>query len=324
MNNLTAKELKIFNNLSRVQSPSVSLGTLIQTIINSIPSISGSPVNAVKASGILSVGGVVIDGETVTIHHPAAVVPDVYEFCADDAKTLTVPTNIAVDISTHAVKSAIVLTIDTQPLALDTMLIGTKEYTFVADGTEADDGDISVGTDLATARLAIVAAINGTDTINTPHPLVTASDFVGDACTITALVGGVLGNSIVTTEELSALTNVFAAGTLANGADCSAANAIAHLTAAITEFDNQGVTATINGATVVVTAATAGVLGNDITTAEVMANGSFAHPHLLGGIDGTVALLGTVMVDASYLYVAIAENTIEDANWRRIAVGAVY
>lgn len=43
-----------------------------------------------------------------------------------------------------------------------------------------------------------------------------------------------------------------------------------------------------------------------------------------GGINGTVGKNKEFAVDNTYLYVAISENTISGANWRRIAVGSVY
>jgi len=42
------------------------------------------------------------------------------------------------------------------------------------------------------------------------------------------------------------------------------------------------------------------------------------------GVDGTVADAGAVLYDATYLYVAIAAQTIAGANWRRIALGSVF
>ena len=69
----------------------------------------------------------------------------------------------------NAVQAQGKLTIDTQPIADVTITIGSKLYTFVADGTEAVEGDISVGTDLATAQANVVGAINGTDSINTAN-----------------------------------------------------------------------------------------------------------------------------------------------------------
>lgn len=45
---------------------------------------------------------------------------------------------------------------------------------------------------------------------------------------------------------------------------------------------------------------------------------------LSGGVDGTVGDAGDILFDASYIYQCIAANTIADANWRRITLGAVF
>ena len=105
------------------------------------------------------------------------------------------------------------LTIDTQPLADDTMTIGTKVYTFVTDETATADGEIDVGADLADAKVQIVAAINGTDH-NTASTVVTAAAFATNDCVLTAIAGGVVGDSVATTETFDAVTNVFDAATL--------------------------------------------------------------------------------------------------------------
>jgi hypothetical protein len=324
MTNLTAKELKIFNNLSHVHSPSVSLGNKIQELIDG-GGVEGSPVNAVAATGILTISGVVIDGETVIINNPLITGSDVYELLADEAQSKTLPTNKAVDITDYAAKATGALTVDTQPISGDTMTIGAKVFTFVPVGTANANGEISVGANLAAAKLAIVAAINGTDSVNTPHTLVSAGAFVADDCTITALVGGTLGNAIATTETFFTVTNVFAAVTLLTGTDCTAANAVIAIVAAITALDTQGVGAADGaGNTVDMTADVAGTTGNNITTAATMANGAFTDTELGGGINGTVGLGGNTMVDATYRYVAITDNTVADANWRRIVVGETY
>lgn len=114
----------------------------------------------------------------------------------------------------NAVASQGTLTMDTQPTADDTMTIGTKTYTFTADGTAAADGEIDVGADLADAKTLVVAAINGTDGINTAHTQVTAAAFSGDDMVITASTKGVAGDLIATTETFTAATNVFDAATL--------------------------------------------------------------------------------------------------------------
>lgn len=108
------------------------------------------------------------------------------------------------------------LTITAQPTVGDTMTIGTKAYTFTTPALAITEGKISIGTTLATAKLAIVAAIMGTDTVNTAHPLVSASTFVVDTCTITPLVSGVAGN-VALTETFTSTTNIFSAVALAGG-----------------------------------------------------------------------------------------------------------
>lgn len=109
----------------------------------------------------------------------------------------------------NAVASQGTLTMDTQPTAGDTMTIGSKVYTFTADETADEDGEIDVGADLADCKTLVVAAINGTDGINTAHTQVTAAAFVGNDMVITASTKGVAGDLIATTETFTAGTNVF-------------------------------------------------------------------------------------------------------------------
>lgn len=132
---------------------------------------------------------------------------------------------IAASAPVNAVAAAGVLTMDTQPLADDTMTIGTTVYTFTADGTASAAGEIDVGVDLADAKTLVIAAINGTDGNNDAHPLVSAGAFTGDDLPITALVKGAAGNAVATTETFDAVTNVFAAVTLENGVDGTDADA---------------------------------------------------------------------------------------------------
>ena len=326
MTALTAAELLNFNNLSQLHNAGTRLGDKINEIIDQIGA-EGTPVNSANATKTLTLTGVVIDGETVTIDNPAVAGSNVYEFLADAAQTKTSPSNIAVNITAHTTKSTGTVTMDTQPTAGDKVVIGGRAYTFVPVGTNTAPGEVSVGANLAGAQAALVAAINGTDGINSHHPSVSAGNFAANACTITALVGGTAGNSIGTAESFTAETNVFAAVALGSGADCSAANAITALVAAITASDTQGVGAEDGaGDTVVLTADTAGAAGNNIVIGETLANATFAGDavKLSGGVNGTVAKLGKMLLDASYLYVCIADNTIAGKNWRRISVGSAY
>lgn len=326
MEALTEREVEQLDDLD-IYTKEMAFGSKIQALITGLNSNAkeGTPVNAVASAGVLTVSGVVIDGETVTINNPEETGSDVYEFCADAAQSVTAVGNIAVDITASVTASSDTLTIDTQPISGDTMTIGDVVYTFVPDGTANADGEISVGTDLATAQANIVAAINGTDSINTPNPYVSAGDFAADDSTITALIGGVAGDTIATTETFTAVTNVFSAVNLGSGADCTAANAITALVAAVTASDTQGVGAADGaGDTVDFTADVAGVIGDAIATTETMANGAFGAAVLENGVDGTVGLITDTYIDATYLYRAVADNTIADANWRRISLGSAY
>lgn len=320
MNNLTTIEKKVLNNVSRTLNPQVSLGDKLDEILSASGS-SGTPVNAVAATGTLTVSGVSVDGETITIG------TDVYEFLADAAQTKTAPTNIAINITANTVNASGTLTVDTQPISGDTFTIGAKTYIFVPVGTANGIGEISIGIDLAGAKTAIVAAINGTDGVNTPHPTVSAAAFVVNASVLTALIGGTIGNTIATTETFTAITNIFSAATLGSGTDCSIVDTIFTLLETITASDTQGVGATDGvGDTVILTADIAGASGNTIIIGETMANAVFTAAAVLltGGVDGTVATGMQFLMDASYLYVSPTGNTVSEANWRRVSIGTVY
>jgi hypothetical protein len=285
----------------------------------------GTPVNALNATNVLTLTGVVIDGQKVTINNPAFPGTDTYEFIADTALTKSNPANIVVDINSVTTKSTGSLTVGAQPTAGDTMTIGTKVYTFVAVGADNADGKISVGADLAGAKLAIVAAINATDTHSVAHSFVKAGAFVADVCTITAKVGGVAGDAVATTETFASASNFFGAATLGSGADCTATNAVTALVAAVEASDTQRVAAADGaGDTVVFTADIAGEDGNHIAASKVMTNGSFAGTYFTRGVNGTIAVKETLMLDSTYLYVCVADNTHAGKNWRRISIGSAF
>ena len=282
-----------------------------------------TPVNGIASQGTMTIDGVVIDGETVLIG------ADTYEFCADSAQSVTTVGNLPIDISAVSTASEGKLSMATKPTATNTITIGTTVYTFRAAATVV--GDVEIGADIAASKLALVAAINGTDELNSAHPDVMAPAFVGDTCDITALVGGVAGDSIATTETFTDGTDAFDAGTLGTevaGADCVQAAAVTALALAITTFDTQGVAAADGaGDTVVLTADALGVAGNAITITETMANGAFDAVVMgttTAGVDGTVGTAGMIVADGDYIYVCSADNSVAGANWTRAALTASY
>lgn len=254
--------------------------TVIETVDAGKELIISEPV-ATQATGTLTISGVVIDGQTVTIG------PRVYQF-RTGATALT-SGNVAVDISARGTKAQGTLTIAEPVTAGDTIVVGDQTYVFVTGAADAP-GEIGIGADEAATKVNIPAAINGTDSINTANTKVTASAFSGDVCTLTARYTGTQGNSIVTAElgqGLTHVSNVFNAATLGTttaGVDVSATHAGTDLVTAINADTSAVVTAT-GTSSVVVTAKTAGLAANDYATTETMINGAWGAVKLAGGAD---------------------------------------
>lgn len=328
MEDLTAVEKRLFNELSQTRNPDVHLGDLIQKLINDRTG-SGTPVNAVAAVASASFTGDIVHGDTFTVDNPAVTGKDVYEFLADEDLTKSNPSNIAVDIVSKATVAAVELTMAAQPTSGDTVTVGEKTYIFVPVGTDTAPGEVSIGANLAGAQAALVAAINGTDSHNQPHPSVYIMDFAANIASIEALIRGSAGNAIVSTETFTSASNLFSAATLTSGTDCSATDAVTALIAAITASDTQGISASDRtGGVMDIEAKVAGVCGNAIGLATTSSNVSILDDevtdpttHLLGGIDGTVSDGLRLLVDSTNLYVCIAANTTADANWRYISLG---
>ena len=88
----------------------------------------------------------------------------------------------------------------------------------------------------------------------------------------------------------------------------------------------QVICGTLAGDVYPITAIIAGAVGNSILVAETFFSVSnlFSHDHLAAGVDGTLAVAGEQRADATYLYVASADNTTADKNWRRVALGSAF
>ena len=122
-------------------------------------------------------------------------------------------------LATAATKT---LTVDTQPTAGDTLTVDDLTYTFVADGAQVAALEIEVGTDLATAQAAILAAIDGSDGFNVVNPYITASAFSTNVSTITP-VGTGFASNVDFSETFTAGGNVFN-GSLVGGTDATVAH----------------------------------------------------------------------------------------------------
>lgn len=120
------------------------------------------------------------------------------------------------------VRSVGVLTLTGDPVAAETVTIGTQVYTWVAAVSAADE--ILIGATEADSLDNLIAAINGaagegslygTGTVTNVD--VTAADGVGDTMDVTAIAPGVAGDLIVTTETMT--VGSFGGAVLGSGAD---------------------------------------------------------------------------------------------------------
>lgn len=288
-----------------------------------------TPVNAVAASGTLTLAGVVVDGETVSIGD------DVYEFDTHATATVTAG-RIAVDVSGGSTVAAQgTLTLDTLPTDGDTVHIGSTTYRFKSTMVGANDVKITAA-NLGATQVSLRKTINGTGAAGTdyftgtvtPHATVSMAAFVADDAIVTAKAGGTAGNSLATTETFTAGTNVFddtTLGATTPGVDCPADEAVTALVTAITASTTEPVSAVDGtGDTVVVSADVLGTDAESIATTTTAANGTFGDTTLVGGVDGTEGTAWELRVDSTYLYVCVADNTVADDHWRRVSLGSVY
>jgi len=121
-----------------------------------------------------------------------------------------------------SVKAAGKLTVDTQVTAEDTMTVDGVLYTFKAGATAAAN-QIGIGANVAACLVAIVAALDGSDTFNTAQIRIDVpAAFTGDDLVLTAKNAGTYGNAIPTVSSFTTGTNLFDAvvlGTEAAGVD---------------------------------------------------------------------------------------------------------
>lgn len=175
-------------------------------------------------------------------------------------------------------------------------------------------GGTQAGTDCTApnAVLALVAAITASST------LVTAVDGAADTVVVTAKVPGAAGN-VASTQTCANAT--WGAVNLASGADCSKGNAQTAIRSIVNSTETSWQLAAFGGDAAVLTAQTKGVLLNSVATVKTGTNISWAAVASSGGLDGTVGAQWSVLVDASYIYVAVAANTTAGTNWKRAAIG---
>jgi len=285
------------------------------------------------AVGVFTLTDSVSDGETVTID------TTIFEF--DTNNTITagnIKVNVAGNVDKQSACVALAAAIETEMNglfdAVASLIVADWAVTVTAriKGTQMNvastdtcaNGSWASGTLLggadATATGAADAIITTFDSetaydIDAAADGATAVDFTAD---IAGALDGSIGNSIAV-DATGLVSGAFGTAYLAGGTDCTEAEAGAALLAKI-DSDSAIVDATDGTSNdVIVTAKVSGIAGNDIVIDEDMANGAWAGAavKLSGGVNGTVGEKGDVVFDASYIYIAIDDNTIADDNWKK-------
>lgn len=174
-------------------------------------------------------------------------------------------------------------------------------------------GGTQAGTDCpgADAATALIAAITSNSA------LVTAASGGAGVVGVTAITPGAAGN-VDSTQTCA--NGAWGAALLQNGADCAKGDAQTALRAAINADETNWQLGAFAADDATLTAQTKGTGLNGVTTTVSAINTSWAAAVTAGGVAGTVAAQWDILVDGSYIYVAVAANTVTGANWKRGAI----
>lgn len=247
------------------------------------------------------------------------------------------------------------------PTAKDTIVVGDEEYTFVAtlsaEPTVANE--VLIGATGQATLTNLANAINGDETslgtgysegtvanadVSAGIPTADNTDYV---LTVSAIVPGEDGDLLDLTEDADNIT-VSGTGKLASGVDpvvdeiligLDTNATLLNVKKAINNEAGEGTnysTGTVVNAdvscgtvaenAVVLSALIKGVIGDDIEVSEDSAHLTFGEgvETLEDGVDGTPGTKGEKVFTSTYEYTCIADNTIADANWRRVSLGSAY
>jgi len=292
---------------------------------------------AALAEGVFTLTNDVADGQTVTI--------GAYTFEFDTNNTIApghIKVNVAGNLNPQAACIALAAAIETAlnglwdaqagydspnfGVTVTARIKGTHMNWAVSDtcthGSWSPSPALTSGGDATNAEAATI--IETRYNAAATHAI-TAAVESGTNVDFTANIAGVLDGSAGNAIELgdTNFAGTFDFATLVGGTDCTEAEAAAAIIAAIEGNTDSVVNAATDGNdNVDVTVKLKGVAGNELTVAETMGNGSWGA--VSGGVNGDVGSKGDLYFGSNYLYLAIADNTINDANWRRADFGSVY
>ena len=149
------------------------------------------------------------------------------------------------------------------------------------------------------------------------------------AASLTTALTGTNNDLVFTAKTKGANGNAITIAYVNPGADGVIAVAVAGTAITVTlAYATGAITSTAANVAAAIAANTAA--NALVSTANAAANDgtglvtALTATPLTGGVDGTVAEAGEVRFDASYLYLASADNSPVDTNWRRVTLGSAY
>ena len=227
-----------------------------------------------------------------------------------------------IDITATADKSVGTLTFIGALTVDDQVRVGATTYTGVANADTPVAGEFRIGAGSAGAITNIIAAVNGTDGINTANASATLAAGAGATLVATAKVGGVAGDAIVSTDPTDVANKMSWGGaTLASGADTTQSEAVTAVALAMNNtVSNVTNFSAVDGAgdTVVVTHNLHGTIPNGYGFADTDTDSDISSAETTAGVAGTEGIAGAQYEDDDYLYTCTSVTAANDAyTWKK-------
>ena len=235
------------------------------------------------------------------------------------------PQYTPIDITSTSTKAVGTLTFIDEIRINDQVTLGATTYTAIANGQTAVAGQFNLGSGTAGNITNLIAAINGTDGVNTANASATAASGAGATLVATAKVGGVASGSIASTDPTDDQNHMsWGASTLAHDGGVTDENEAA-IAAATAINGRAAFSAVRSGATVVVTHTLHGTVPNGYKFNDAVdAGNDISNATTTAGVAGTEGVAGAQYEDDNYLYTCTSANATNEAyTWKKSPIVAL-
>ena len=235
------------------------------------------------------------------------------------------PQYTPIDITSTSTKAVGTLTFIDEIRANDQVKLGDTTYTAIANGQTPVAGQFNLGSGTAGNITNLIAAINGTDGVNTANASATAASGAGATLVATAKVGGAASGAIASTDPTDDQNHMsWGASTLAHDGGVTDENEAA-IAAATAINGRAAFSAVRSGATVVVTHTLHGTVPNGYKFNDAVdAGNDISNATTTAGVAGTEGVAGAQYEDDNYLYTCTSANATNEAyTWKKSPIVAL-